>query len=147
MNQPVDKRELLKALLLGVQADLASLHKLRALLQAQRSLLCQHAGDELAPLNEQHAQLIADLEHNARERSRNLQRMGFKANAGGMSHLLAHLPTGVAQKLAPQWERLHRELRELKLENDINGRILAGQQEILRDLLQMQSGDYSNLAG
>lgn len=145
MNQPIDKRGLLRALLLGVQADLASLQQLRALLQAQRSLLCQHAGNELAPLNERHAQLIATLEHNARQRSEYLQRMGFKANAGGMSHLLAHLPANVAQKLAPQWERLHRELRELKLENEINGRILAGQQEVVRALLLPDTGDYSNL--
>jgi flagella synthesis protein FlgN len=143
----MDKRDMLKALLLGVQSDLASLRQLRAILQAQRSLLFQHAGSELAPLNERHAELVAKLEHNARLRTRYLQQMGFKANAGGMSHLLAHLPAAVAQRLAPQWEQLHRELRELKLENDINGRILAGQQEVIRQLLGAETGDYSNLAG
>lgn len=136
----------LKELLQGIQADLNALRQLRPLLQEQRTLLCQHGSDGLAPLNERHAALVGGMQQRANARSRLLAQLGCDPNERGMTHLLERLPQEVATRARPLWQQLHQQLQDCKTQNDINGRILAGQQEMLKAMLFPEAPDYSALA-
>lgn len=136
----------LKELLQGIQSDLNALRQLRPLLQEQRTLLCQHGSDALAPLNERHSALVDGMQQRARIRSRLLSQLGCDPNERGMTSLLERLPPELATRARPLWQQLHQQLQDCKTQNDINGRILAGQQETLRSMLFPEAVDYSALA-
>jgi len=137
----------LKELLQGIQADLNALRQLRPLLQEQRTLLCQHGNDGLAPLNERHNMLVEGMQQRADARCRLLKQLGCNPDERGMATLLERLPPELATRARPLWQQLHQQLQDCKTQNDINGRILAGQQEMLREMLFPEKSDYSALAG
>ena len=139
-------QSVLKELLQGIQSDLNALRQLRPLLQEQRTLLCQHGGEGLTPLNERHAALVDGMQQRASSRSQLLSQLGCDPNEHGMSTLLERLPPELATRARPLWQQLHQQLQDCKTQNEINGRILAGQQETLRAMLFPETVDYSALA-
>lgn len=136
----------LKELLQGIQSDLNALRQLRPLLQEQRTLLCQHGGEGLTPLNERHAALVESMQQRAQARCRLLAQLGCDPDERGMTALLERLPPELATRARPLWQQLHQQLQDCKTQNDINGRILAGQQETLRAMMFPETVDYSALA-
>lgn len=133
--RPLDAKQRVKQLLLGVQRDLGSYGELHDMLQRQHLLLATHEVDELTQHNLQQTELMKQIEQQAQQRCQHLLALGLAPDEQGMTKLIARLPAQLQHTMADQWQRLESSLRQCQWQNDRNGRLLAGQIETLHTLL------------
>lgn len=134
-TSPLDARQRVKQLLLGVQRDLGRYGELLAMLQRQHLLLATHEVDELTQHNLQQTELMKQIQQQAQHRCQHLSALGLAPDEQGMAKLIARLPDPLRQTMTGQWQQLEASLRQCQQQNDRNGRLLAGQIETLHTLL------------
>ncbi|EKP0304230.1 MULTISPECIES: flagellar protein FlgN [Aeromonas] len=136
----VDTKATVKALILGIQQDYGHYTELTALLLRQHALLASHDVDGLQVHNEQQTALMAKVTQQAKLRCQQLQTLGLKPDEKGMATLIAKLPLPLRTTVANQWQQLEQLLHQCLRQNDLNGRLLAGQMETIHSLLGQESG-------
>ncbi|WP_425890395.1 flagellar protein FlgN [Aeromonas veronii] len=136
----VDTKATVKALILGIQQDYGHYTELTALLLRQHALLASHDVDGLQVHNEQQTALMAKVTQQAKLRSQQLQTLGLKPDEKGMATLIAKLPLPLRTTVTNQWQQLEQLLHQCLRQNDLNGRLLAGQMETIHSLLGQESG-------
>lgn len=129
-------RSLLHQLVQDVRDDLPRFDQVETLLTQQRQALIRHDPDRLSVLNNELQPLLEKIGETAQLRSNLLSKLGVRADHQGMSQLLARLSPALAQQLKPLWLRLQEALARCRKLNEHNGRILAGQRELLDQLLE-----------
>ena len=135
-----DTKAIVKALILGVQQDCGHYRELVTLLLRQHALLASHDVDGLNRHNEQQTILMATVAQLAKARCQHLQTLGLKADEKGMTTLIAKLPLSLRTTVANQWQQLEQLLHQCLRQNELNGRLLAGQMETIHSLLGQESG-------
>ena len=129
-----------KTLLVDLQQDVADYQRLEGMLLQQRTLLIQHDSEGLQHLHQDQMPLLEILAQRAGTRHRLLSELGLTPDDKGMQKLLAKLPTPLAEKASGLWQELHTLLQHCQTNNDWNGRLLAGQMELIRSLLKLPDG-------
>lgn len=141
-----DPKARLRQLIKGMQQDQQSYHQLLQLLQQQLGYLGAHDSTALARLQPQQEALMNSLARHGSERCQLLASFGLSADNQGMTTLIQRLPATLGNQIATLWQELHQQLTACQQQNAINGRLLAGQMELLRTLLQ-QPDAYQAYAG
>lgn len=136
----VDTKATVKALILGIQQDYGHYTELTALLLRQHALLASHDVDGLQVHNKQQTTLMAKVTQQAKLRCQQLQTLGLKPDEKGMATLITKLPLPLRTTVANQWQQLEQLLHQCLRQNDLNGRLLAGQMETIHSLLGQESG-------
>ena len=139
MSQSSNK-EKIRQLIVDLQQDVKSYGELRASLDQQRSLLIAHDNQGLQAFNPQQQQLFEVLAQRAAQRVQLLAELGLKADEKGMQTLISRLPPDLSARVNQLWSQLHQLLLACKIQNECNGRLLAGQMELVRSLLQQPAG-------
>ena len=129
-----------KTLLVDLQQDVADYQRLEVMLLQQRTLLIQHDSEGLQNLHLVQMPLLDILAKRAAARHSLLSELGFTPDDKGMEKLLAKLPAPLAEKASGLWQKLHTLLQHCQTNNDWNGRLLAGQMELIRSLLELPDG-------
>lgn len=142
---PAEQKQCLRQLIEGMQQDQHSYRQLHHLLNQQLLRLGAHDSAGLAALQPQQEALMTTLATRAAERSRLLSGFGLHADQQGMATLISRLPAQLGSQMTTLWQSLHQQLAECQQQNSINGRLLAGQMELLRNLLQ-QPDPYQRYA-
>ena len=137
---PENTQSQVKTLLLELQQDVADYRRLEGILLEQKTLLIQHDSVGLQQLNQKQSPLLEQLSGRAASRSQLLQKLGFQADDKGMEKLLKKLPSSVNVKATQLWQELHQLLQRCQAHNNWNGRLLAGQMELIHSLLQIPQG-------
>ncbi|MDM5126797.1 lateral flagellar protein LfgN [Aeromonas salmonicida] len=131
----VDPKLRVKQLIIGVQQDCGRYAELQQQLLRQHSLLAAHDVNGLAEHNQQQTQLMAAVQQQAQQRCQHLLALGLKPDEKGMATLIAKLPASLQKNVASQWQQLEQLLQQCLRQNELNGRLLAGQIETINTLL------------
>lgn len=131
----MEPKQRIKELILGIQQDCSRYAELQSLLLRQHGLQAAHDVDGLATHNQQQTRLMADVQKQAQQRCHHLLALGLKPDEKGMATLIAKLPATMQPKVASQWQQLELLLQQCLRQNDLNGRLLAGQIETINTLL------------
>ncbi|MEZ6974823.1 MULTISPECIES: lateral flagellar protein LfgN [unclassified Aeromonas] len=131
----MDAKQRVKELILGIQQDGTRYVALQQLLLRQHSLLAAHDVDALAEHNQQQTQLMMQVQQQAQQRCQHLLALGLKPDEKGMAALIEKLPANLQHKVAKQWLQLEQLLQQCLRQNELNGRLLAGQIETINTLL------------
>ena len=75
----------------------------------------------------------------AEERGRHLLAPGRKPAGQGRARGVSRLPEPLQQRAGEQWQRLEWLLQQCRRQNELNGRLLAGQIETINTLLGQES--------
>lgn len=138
MNLSVKERA--RELILGISGDLAHYAELSRLLLTQHALLVAHDADGLTAHNPQQNQVMALIQRQAQLRCQHLHALRLKPDDQGMATFISKLPPAMQPPISQQWQQLEHLLRQCKHQNEINGRLLAGQIEVLHSLLGQEPG-------
>lgn len=137
-------KECLQQIVMGVQSDLAEYQQLKRLLNEQHNLLRRRDVRILSDLLTRQQELVNRLQKNANLRSELLAELGLNADDHGMSVLLERLPAPLVGRLSPQWRQLKDLVNQCKHQNDVNGRVLLTQYEVIKRMLYGEPNpDYS----
>ena len=131
----VDPKLRVKQLIIGVQQDCGRYAELQQQLLRQHSLLAAHDVNGLAEHNQRQTQLMAAVQQQAQQRCQHLLALGLKPDEKGMATLIAKLPISLQKNVARQWQQLEQLLQQCLRQNELNGRLLAGQIETINTLL------------
>ncbi|MBY5991985.1 flagellar protein FlgN [Ferrimonas balearica] len=145
------KREVLQQLVREIRLDIEDYQQLRALLRHQRELLQRRDQQALNLHNPRVDALCQKLQNRAGRRSGALTQLGVSADAKGMQRLIAALGPQARQPVSGLWHHLQQLVRDCQGENEINGKLLAGQKELLDRVLSAGQAetavkDYGELA-
>lgn len=149
MDKPqVDKRLLVQTLLRDIRLDVDDYSQLKSMLKHQRELMQRTDNQGLSLHNTRQTALCDKLAQRAAQRSEILIQLGFDGDANGMKRLLAALPNQLRPQIKILWDNLQLLVKDSHQANEVNGRLLALQQETLTRLLnpdsQHQQIDYGN---
>ncbi|MBY6016997.1 flagellar protein FlgN [Ferrimonas balearica] len=144
------KRERLQLLVREIRLDIEDYQQLRALLRYQRSLLERRDQQALSQHNERVETLCAKLRQRAERRTEILTQLGVRADATGMQRLFHALGPQSRHTVTSLWNHLQQLVRDCQAENEVNGKLLAGQKSLLDRVLggaqdQSEPKDYSTL--
>lgn len=128
-----------KQLIVGIQQDCGRYTDLQQLLRNQHGLLASHDVDGLTEHNRQQTKLLANIQQQAQQRCQHLLALGLKPDEKGMATLITKLPSPLQQSVGEQWQRLELLLQQCRRQNELNGRLLAGQIETINTLLGQES--------
>ncbi len=131
----LDPKLRVKQLIIGIQQDCGRYAELQQVLLRQHSLLAAHDVDGLAEHNQLQTQLMVVVQQQAQQRCQHLLALGLKPDEKGMATLIAKLPASLQKNVASQWQQLEQLLQQCLHQNELNGRLLAGQIETINTLL------------
>jgi flagellar biosynthesis protein FlgN len=138
------RSDIIKSLIFGIQMDVAHYAELQRLLEHQFQLLKARDTAAITALNHDHQTLVAKLQCSAGERSRQLNLLGIKPDDHGMTILLGQLPPVLKLRLKPIWNRLCKLLHQCQQQNEVNGRLLRCQYDVIQRMLHGEpSYDYA----
>ncbi len=135
------KRERLQQLVREIRLDIEDYQQLRALLRHQRSLLERRDQQALTQHNERVEALCAKLQGRAERRSETLTLLGVSADAAGMQRLFHALGPQSRHTMTSLWNHLQQLVRDCQVENEVNGKLLAGQKALLDRVLNPGQSD------
>ncbi|MGN5149527.1 lateral flagellar protein LfgN [Aeromonas enteropelogenes] len=133
-------KERVRELIVGIQQDTGRYQELEQVLQRQHALLAAHDVDSLATHNQQQNRLMAQVQLQAQQRCQHLLALGLKPDEKGMAKLIAKLPGNLQRQVGAQWQQLEHSLKRCLHQNELNGRLLAGQIETIQTLLGQEPG-------
>ncbi|MGY3894367.1 lateral flagellar protein LfgN [Aeromonas enterica] len=131
----LDPKLRVKQLIIAIQQDCGHYAELQQVLLRQHSLLAAHDVDGLAEHNQLQTQLMVVVQQQAQQRCQHLLALGLKPDEKGMATLIAKLPASLQKNVASQWQQLEQLLQQCLRQNELNGRLLAGQIETINTLL------------
>lgn len=138
------RSEIIKSLILGIQTDIADYTELQRLLEQQFQLLKDRDTAAITALNQAHQSMVAKLQRSAVERTRQLGLLGINADEQGMTVLLGQLPPALKLRLKPIWNRLCKLLQQCQQQNEVNGRLLRCQYDVIQRMLHGEPNyDYA----
>lgn len=145
------KRERLQQLVREIRLDIEDYQQLRALLRHQRSLLERRDQQALTQHNERVEALCSKLQVRADRRTETLELLGVSADAAGMQRLFQALGPQSRHTMTSLWNHLQQLVRDCQVENEVNGKLLAGQKALLDRVLnagqgEAQTSDYGALS-
>ncbi|RYV00779.1 flagellar biosynthesis protein FlgN [Shewanella sp. OPT22] len=139
------KKEIVRALIEGINRDINGYSKLTRLLETQRQLMLNRDNDKLAEHHLQQQALCELLKKNAIYRSQLLSNLGLPANNIGMERLINALPAPGKSKALALWQGLVAQIEHSQQLNDANGELLAGQMQVINKLLNIKdSSTYTS---
>lgn len=143
----MNRDEISRALLSELHYELKAYQRLMNIMLEQHRLMATHQSAALTELNVREQQLLAVLRQQAQRRSQLLRLIGFNASEQGMKQFLAELPPSLLERVEPVWNKIYQQLRLCKAQNELNGRLLASQHDLLNRLLFGEPDpDYASLA-
>ena len=143
----MSRDEISRALLSELNYELKAYQRLLNIMLEQHRLMATHQTAALTELNVREQQLLAVLKQQAQRRSQLLRRIGFNPDEQGMKQFMAELPTALYERVEPIWTKIYQQLRLCKAQNELNGRLLATQNDTLNRLLFGEPNqDYGALA-
>nr|WP_321241453.1 flagellar protein FlgN [uncultured Tolumonas sp.] len=143
----MNRDEISRALLSELHYELKAYQRLMNIMLEQHRLMATHQSAALTELNVREQQLLAVLRQQAQRRSQLLRLIGFNASEQGMKQFLAELPPSLLERVEPVWNKIYQQLRLCQAQNELNGRLLASQHDLLNRLLFGEPDpDYASLA-
>jgi flagella synthesis protein FlgN len=142
-------RQFIIALISGLKEDIKNYSRFHELLHKQQSLMQQHNSEALITLNQEHSILLEVIREQAIRRKQLMDNIGVTADNAGMEKILAALDAKSSPQVAMLWDKLKQLTHHCHDQNEVNGRLLALQSELLNKVLNTQPQDeYSpNTAG
>jgi flagella synthesis protein FlgN len=142
----MNRDDISRALLSELTYELKAYQRLLNIMLEQHRLMAAHQTSALTEVNIREQQLLAVLRQQAQRRTQLLREIGFKADEQGMKQFLSGLPDALREKVEPIWDKVYQQLRMCKAQNELNGRLLASQHDLLNRLLFGEPDpDYSSL--
>ncbi|MDX6020091.1 flagellar protein FlgN [Scandinavium sp. V105_16] len=126
-----------KILVQGMVEDRETYISLKTLLADQRQWLVARDTAKLDALNPQLMALYEQLSHNSKQRYQLLTQLGIPVGSPGLRTLFSRLPAPHQKQLTMLWDSLEQIAAECKALNESNITVLAMQQEILQNLLNI----------
>lgn len=136
------KKEMVRALIKGMNRDISGYSKLTKMLEVQRMLMLERNNEKLAEHNQQQQALCEILKKNAVSRSQLLDNLGLPANNLGMKKLIKALPAPGGEKTLKLWQNLVAQIEHSQRLNDANGELLVSQMQLINKLLDIQEAGY-----
>ncbi len=136
------KKEIVRALIEGINRDISGYGKLTTMLERQRTLMLERNNDKLSEHNRQQRDLCGLLKKNAVYRSQLLSHLGLPANNIGMERLIRALPAPVKGRARDLWRKLIARIERSQSLNDANGELLAGQMQVINKMLNTKESGY-----
>ncbi|WDE05167.1 flagellar export chaperone FlgN [Thalassomonas viridans] len=134
----------LRGLVNGIKQDIIYYTRFQALLKEQQVAMQRHDSEKLLQVNQRHEKLYQVILAQAKKRKAILLKLGVSADNEGIEKVfnsLNHVSKGRVYEL---WQQLQQLTLDCQQQNDINGRLLAAQHELLNKLLHPQeSGEYA----
>lgn len=131
----MNRKEHVSGLIHGVRADMSLYCDLLQSLELHYQLLSKQDTAGLITCNEQQLALMAQVKRNAKHRKNHLLALNLTPDKKGMALLIAKLPEPLSIQMDQQWLQLKGLLQQCQHQNDANGRLLAGQMELLNNLM------------
>ncbi|WDE12119.1 flagellar protein FlgN [Thalassomonas haliotis] len=133
----------LRALVNGIKQDIIYYTRFQALLKEQQVAMQRHDSEKLVKVNQRHEKLYQLILTQAKKRKAILLKFGVTADNQGIETVfnsLNHVSKGRVYEL---WQQLEQLTLDCQQQNEINGRLLAAQHELLNKLIHPQdSGEY-----
>lgn len=129
---------LIKILLKGIRADNQRYSDLLNLLEEQRVALVKRHHSDLEEINRKTRQLYEQLRQSALDREHTLMCLGMKTNASGINQIFERLPLPQKEAAHYWWQKLERQVRVCKKNNERNGLLLNMQQRLIKQLVGLQ---------
>ncbi|MFP2238806.1 flagellar protein FlgN [Pseudescherichia vulneris] len=126
-----------KKLVQGMVEDRETYSNLKTLLADQRQWLVARDTAKLDALNPQLIAHYERLSDNSKQRYQLLTQLGIPVGSPGLRTLFSRLPAPHQKQLTILWDSLEQVAAECKALNDSNITVLAMQQEILQNLLNI----------
>jgi flagella synthesis protein FlgN len=143
----MNRDEISRGLLSELNYELKAYQRLLNIMLEQHRLMATHQTTALTELNVREQQLLSVLKQQAQRRSQLLRHIGFNPDEQGMKQFLATLPQPLYERVEPIWNKIYQQLRLCKAQNELNGRLLASQHDVLNRLLFGEPDpDYGALA-
>lgn len=143
----MNKQELLKTFVLGINSDLQGYDKLKSLLLVQQKMILRHKASDLVLLNKILSKKIIELDNSAQTRQHIVEKFGLSNKPHSIEIIINTLPPKMRVKVISMWEALESRVKDSKKVNDINGSLLAMQKESITSLLSEEQFDYGHLTG
>ena len=132
-----------QAIVAGIKEDIVNFGRYQQLLAQQQVLMQVHETELLSRLNARHEKYHLGLLAQANKRQAQLISLGLPADESGMERLFGALNQASATRVRQLWQQLEALICACKAQNDINGELLAGQQELLNKIMHPEkSGEY-----
>lgn len=129
---------LIKVLLKGIRTDNQLYSDLLNLLEEQRIALVKRHHSDLEEINRKTRQLYEQLRQSARDREHALMCLNVKTNASGINQIFERLPLPQKESARYWWQKLERQVRVCKKNNERNGLLLNMQQRLIEQLVGLQ---------
>lgn len=126
---------LVAALVADLEHDHAAYERLRCCVDSLHAHLAARDGEAVAELNDEISVLTEAAAGRAARRSRILEALSCSPDGEGMRALIDSLDPSRRQTMAHLWQGIAALARECREQNERNGRLLAMQHDILRQLL------------
>ena len=138
-----NKAQVIQALVSGIKQDIVHFNRYHELLQQQQQLMQRHDSEQLVTLNLRHHKYHDALIAQAKKRQQLLVSLGLTGDENGIERVIAALNPPSAIKLRQLWQQLVGLMAQCKTQNEINGELLAGQQELLTKITNPEhSNEY-----
>lgn len=134
-------RQTIITLVSGLKLDIKNYTLFLELLHKQNSFMQQHKSEELIILNESHTVLLQGINEQAVIRKELLHNIGVTTDNAGMEKILSALDESSRQQVTLLWNKLKQLTRDCHQQNEVNGKLLALQSELLNKVLNTQSQD------
>jgi len=137
-------RQSIIALVSGLKLDTKNYALFLELLHKQNNLMQQHNSEELIILNQTHTVLLQAINEQAETRKELLHNIGVTTDNAGMEKILAALDEKSRPQVTLLWNKLKQLTHDCHHQNEVNGKLLALQSELLNKVLNTQSqNEYS----
>ena len=141
----MNKQELLKRFISGVNTDLQGYGVLRSLLLEQQKMILRHKASDLVMLNELLSKKINELDNSSQTRCSIVEKLGLSMKQNSINIIINTLPSKIRIKVKSMWDELENLVKDSKRINDTNGSLLSMQKESITSLLNEEQFDYGHL--
>ncbi|WP_077033540.1 flagellar export chaperone FlgN [Pelomonas sp. KK5] len=135
--------ELLRQLLLGLQADQRSYLLLQELLDEQLAAIAQQRSQALEKLAARITALTVQLDEQRRLRVELVSRLLGPKTEPSMTTLFERLPATAARVMREAWDALELQVRQCKALNKRNGELIVEQHALMQQLLGTEEHVYA----
>jgi len=137
------QREAIKRIFAGMRADLDDYRSLRELLEAQFEAALQHRTEALTEIGERIIAVTSILEQRRKERQQLVASVLPQGTPLSMAAVADRLQGASRAAFESCWKALESAIRECKILNMRNCRLLMDQYEIMQRVLNVQSDTYA----
>ncbi len=134
-------KQAIQLLVAGIKEDTGNFKRYHQLLIEQQKLMQQHDSQQLMQLNIRHEKYHQALLAQANKRKQILVNLGLPGDDQGMETVISALSAKPAAQVRQMWQQLKTLVAQCQQQNNINGELLASQQQLLDKMIRPNTQD------